>query len=150
VDDTGGLDIMDPPDLFSDLYDDDAYEESPRMPQERSQRRGSGAAAPLPRPAPQGGVPALRVKDAGIVLPTDPRMFDALRMADARGDLVTSGAEGYSGDGVHAPTSQHYEGLALDLRLSSDPQRQAMAYREAGYVAIVESDHVHVQRYPRA
>lgn len=30
---------------------------------------------------------------------------------------VTSGAEGYRGDGVHSKNSQHYDGRAADLRV---------------------------------
>jgi hypothetical protein len=135
---------MEPPDLFGDLYDDDADEEDrpleekpPREPQAR--RSPATPTVPLPR-----------VKDASVLLPESPEMAPALALADDRGDLVTSGREGYSGDGVHAATSQHYQGLAIDLRFAGDRQRQAAAYRDLGYVAIVEADHVHVQRYPRA
>jgi len=138
---------MDPPDLFGDLYDDDAYEEvvpvekkPTRMPQDR---RSSGAPA-LPSP---------RVKDASVLLPESPEMAAALDLADRRGDLVTSGREGYSGDGVHAATSQHYQGLAVDVRFSragSGVAGQVADYRDAGYVVIVEKDHLHVQRYALA
>jgi hypothetical protein len=135
---------MDPPDLFGDLYDDDAYEEEPPVG-EKSTRRPQE-----PRSQPPPAIPSPRVKDASVLLPESPEMAPALALADDRGDLVTSGREGYSGDGVHAATSQHYQGLAIDLRFTGDRERQAAAYRDLGYVAIVEKDHVHVQRYPRA
>lgn len=45
-----------------------------------------------------------------------------------------------------SPTSQHLLGVALDL--VGDPQRIALAAREAGFVVVVEGDHVHVQAWP--
>ena len=137
-DDGGSYDLMDPPDLFGDLYpedDDGEVAEVTTRPQGR-------------RTPPAAALPAPRIKDASVKLPRSPEMAAALALADARGDLVTSGAEGYSGDGVHAPTSQHYKETAIDLRFARDVAAQAQAYRDAGYVAIVEKDHVHVQRYP--
>lgn len=43
-------------------------------------------------------------------------------------------------------TSQHLLGTALDL--VGDPQRIALVAREAGFVVVVEGDHVHVQAWP--
>jgi hypothetical protein len=129
--DDGGIDIMDPPDLFSGLYDED---EPPRMPQERR----SGGGAPI--------ITIPRIKDASIRLPGGV-MFSAQALAAERGDVITSGREGYSGDGVHAATSQHYEGAAIDVRWGPDRRAQAQAYADAGYIAIPEATHLHVQRY---
>jgi hypothetical protein len=140
VDDFGGADLMDPPDLFGDLYDVDAHEEAAPMGK-RPSYSPPGALAAVPRP---------RIKDDTVLLPGSPAMAAALALADERGDLVTSGREGYSGDGVHATTSQHYQGLAIDLRFAGDRERQARAYRDLGYVALVEADHLHVQRYALA
>lgn len=128
--DDWGFDIMDPPDLFSGLYDEN---EPTRMPQER---RSAGAAA----------ITTPRIKDASVRLPGG-LMLDAQALAADRGDVVTSGREGYSGDGVHAATSQHYTGTALDVRWGVDRRAQAQAYADAGYVAIPEATHLHVQRF---
>jgi hypothetical protein len=74
-------------------------------------------------------------------------MARAIRLVRNRRDVVTSGSEGYSGDGVHAATSQHYKGTALDLRYTTDRAEQVFAYESAGYVVIPESDHLHIQAY---
>jgi hypothetical protein len=128
-----GVDIMNPPDIFWSLYDD---EEAPRMPQERRPAGPSISAAP-------------RIKDASVRLPGG-IMADVEALAHARGDVVTSGSEGYSGDGVHATTSQHYTGTALDVRYTGNRARQIADYRRSGMVVIPEADHIHIQAYPVA
>jgi hypothetical protein len=128
--DDWGVDIMDPPDLFSGLYDD---EEAPRMPRERQSAGGATTTSP-------------RIKDASVELPGGV-MVSAQALASERGDVITSGREGYSGDGVHAPTSQHYTGTALDVRWGPNRRAQAQAYADAGYVAIPEATHLHIQRF---
>lgn len=45
-----------------------------------------------------------------------------------------------------SPQSQHLLGTALDL--VGDPQRIALVAAEAGFVVVVEGDHVHVQAWP--
>jgi hypothetical protein len=70
------------------------------------------------------------------------------QLASARGDIVTSGAEGYSGDGVHTPNSQHYKGTALDVRYTGNRARQIADYRRTGLVVIPETTHLHIQAYP--
>lgn len=40
--------------------------------------------------------------------------------------VITSGTEGYDGDGVHMKGSLHYKGLAIDVRKRDVP----IAYRE--------------------
>lgn len=116
---------MDVPDLF--------YEEEGLAPMrtEHHPRRLRVAIAP-------------RTKNRSVILPTDPIMEPALKTAERNGDVVTSGSEGNQGDGVHSPSSQHYTGTAIDLRLGADPG----AYRALGYVVVVEKDHLHVQAYP--
>jgi hypothetical protein len=83
-----------------------------------------------------------------VLLPNDPVMSSALRTVRARGDTVTSGYEGYSGDGVHSATSQHYTGTAIDVRYTSGRAAQIAAYVRLGYVVIPEQDHIHIQAYP--
>ena len=129
---------MDPPDLFSGLYDDD--DEEPRMPQERRSGR-----PPTPT---KGGFPAPRTKDASVRIPTDPVLAPTLQLAYARGDTITSGDEGFAGDGVHAPTSQHYAGTAIDVRYAGNRARQVADYQRTGLIVIAESDHIHIQAYP--
>jgi hypothetical protein len=104
-----------------------------RMPQERR---------PTARPSPS--IP-VKLKDASVLLPTAASMFRAITVARGRGDVVTSGREGYSGDGVHRPDSQHYQGTAIDLRFASNRQIQVEAYRVLGYEVISEADHLHVE-----
>jgi hypothetical protein len=105
----------------------------------------STAAAPRQR-TPSSGPRQPRVKDSTVRLPGGV-MAAAERLAYARGDIVTSGTEGYSGDGVHATTSQHYTGTALDVRYSGNRARQVADYRRLGLVVIPEDTHLHVQAY---
>jgi hypothetical protein len=135
---------MDPPDLFSGLYDE---EKTPRMPQERQ------SAPPRPSRTPSVGVPPrglldVKVKDSSILLPNDPVMSSALRTARRRGDVITSGYEGFSGDGVHSVTSQHYSGTAIDIRYATGRAAQIASYARLGYVVVPEKTHLHVQAYP--
>jgi hypothetical protein len=129
-----GVDIMDPPDLFSGLYEaDDDETRVTRMPQERQS-------------APPATTGTPRIKDASVRLPGGV-MSEAQDLAERRGDVITSGSEGYSGDGVHSPTSQHYRGTALDIRWAADRRAQAQGYSYAGYVVVPEATHLHVQWY---
>jgi len=124
------VDLMDVPDLFGEEDNDEA-------PSRPSRRRST--------PPPTNYGP--RVKDASVTLPASPVMEHALRLATSRGDIVTSGDEGTAVDGVHAPTSQHYKGTALDLRYATGRARQAADYRRLGYVVVEEATHLHVQAY---
>ena len=59
--------------------------------------------------------------------------------------VVTSGIEGR-----HSPTSSHYEGRAIDVRLPSKKNRQQIAkkYQKTlgrKYFVLLENDHIHVQ-----
>jgi len=136
-------DLLDVPEFFGD---DDAginfadTDDGPRWPTTDTEVAtaygGTGDPVPVPR-----------VKDASVALPRSPEMSAALAVAAQRGDLVTSGAEGHPADRVHSPTSQHYRSLALDVRWAADRAAQIRAYREAGYVAVPEATHLHVQRY---
>jgi hypothetical protein len=72
--------------------------------------------------------------------------------------VVTSGNEGYRGDGVHTESSEHYESDALDLRIWNldDPARVAaeiadilgpdfdVVYGEE----VGHSTHIHVEEDP--
>lgn len=69
----------------------------------------------------------------GVVLPRRSEMAEGLRIAAARGDVVTSGQ-----DGAHLANSLHYEGLAFDLRPSKDLAAQVFRYRNSGYTVLVE------------
>jgi hypothetical protein len=75
-------------------------------------------------------------------------MASAEALAAARGDVITSGYEGYSGDGVHTANSQHYKGTAIDVRYTGNRARQIADYRRTGLVVIPEKDHLHIQAYP--
>ena len=130
------VDIMDVPDLFSA---DDAMETLPKAPSWRRDRS---------RPTPRGPAPP-RVKDSTVQLPVSAVMQDALAVASWRGDVVTSGSEGTPDDGVHDPTSQHYQGTAIDLRYAARRFAQVADYRAAGYIVVPEKDHLHIQKYPR-
>lgn len=125
------VDIMDPPDLFSGLYDD---EEAPRMPRAATTKRRSIDYTP-------------KLKDASVRLPGG-IMGTVEALAYSRGDVVTSGFEGRPGDGVHAANSQHYTGSAIDIRYAANRTRQIADYRRTGMVVIPEDTHLHVQAFP--
>jgi len=95
-----------------------------------------GTAIDLPRrPRPQPSnvaVPGVRTKP-GVVLPVSPHLREALAIAAARGDVVTSG-----NDGSHLPNSLHFDDLALDLRPAPDLPAQVRRYRNAGYSVLTE------------
>mgnify|MGYP001565151318 CR=1 FL=1 len=133
-------DLMDVPDLFVGIGEgiDERMARTPQVRRRPARWRS---------PAPQGGLPTPRRKDQSVVLPTNPVMAGALAVAERRGDIITSGEEGAPSDRVHAPTSQHYQGTALDVRFAGDRQVQARAYAQAGYVTVIEKDHLHVQKY---
>jgi len=69
----------------------------------------------------------------GVVLPHSAYLRPALEIAQARGDVVTSGR-----DGRHLPNSLHYEGLAIDVRPAMDLAAQVYRYRSAGYSVLAE------------
>jgi hypothetical protein len=123
---------MDVPDFFPD-------EEPPQLPQDQRSRVAVASRTP---PASD-----LNLK-AGVQLNLGPQMAGALRVISARGDVITSGSEGYSGDGVHKPNSLHYDGAALDIRPARDRVRQAQRYRDEGYNVLDKPDHLHVSRDP--
>jgi len=133
------VDIMDVPDLFLAIDAPDA-QETALLPQPRRQRRLRGA--------PPSGLRAVRTKDSSVHLPEDPVMSGALRVAERRADIVTSGREGSPGDGVHSFTSQHYSGTAIDVRYAARRAEQIAAYARLGYVVVPEATHIHIQAYP--
>lgn len=55
-----------------------------------------------------------------------PRMREAAEIAKGMGLTVTSGAEGFDGDGVHTSGSNHYSGSAIDV--AGDPATMAKFY----------------------
>ena len=69
-------------------------------------RAKAGAAFPIVSPALFDILRALYWVAEAITLPDLPETF-----------LITSGSEGQAGDGVHAATSRHYRGEAIDLRV---------------------------------
>lgn len=117
----------------------DLPEKPPRLPQEP--RSPIAAASRIP---PVG---ELHIK-AGVGLNLAPQMAEALRIAAARGDVITSGSEGRRGDGVHLPTSLHYDGAAVDIRPAKDKREQLWIYRKAGYAVLDEGNHLHVSKDP--
>ena len=125
------IDLMDVPDLFGE----DDEPRRTRLPQQRRTPRRPTGATPY-------------VKDDTVRLPTRPEMAGATRLAYERGDVVTSGSEGSSADGVHLPASLHYENLALDVRYATLRSLQAAAYRAAGYNVLEEATHLHISFDP--
>lgn len=123
---------MDVPDLFGE---DEPVERVTRKPQKRR-----SAARPTRTPA---------VKDRTVRLTLRPEMGQALALAASRGDTITSGSEGFSGDGVHTPTSLHYDGLAVDVRYAAGRARQVADYEAGGYTVLQEATHLHVSFDPR-
>lgn len=113
-----------------------------RRPEPTFQRPGQ------PVPVLQPGYGGLPLSKRGVQFPTHPRMKPALRVAQARNDVVTSGKEGYRGDGVHSDRSLHYDGLAIDIRPARDRVAQVNAYVNAGYNVIDKPTHLHVSFDP--
>jgi len=74
-------------------------------------------------------------------------------MAARRNDMViTSGAEGAPGDGVHGANSWHYKGLAVDLRTQDFVALWAQELKDSlgeGWDIVIERDHIHVERDAR-
>ncbi len=72
--------------------------------------------------------------------------------------VITAGAEGRPGDGVHGVTSLHYprncprrEGLAVDLRDDFEDVFAAVLRERLGpgWDIVAEGDHLHVERDPK-
>ena len=110
----------------------------------------------------------IRAKSSSVALTPTPALFDILQALDSlldRSDLtlpsyvvLTSGSEGHPGDGIHAPTSRHYTGEALDIRTKNFVSLEAAkgfykalqtALGPAFYVAFefvgTPNAHIHVQ-----
>ncbi len=136
-------DWLDVPEFFGDDNVMDAPETVPGRPTGEGKSLAERQQWLRDHPAPRIEATP-RVKDASIVLPTSPAMAQALDVAQRRGDVVTSGAEGYPGDGVHTPTSWHYRGLAIDVRFAADVARQIGDYLRAGYRVLREATHLHI------
>ncbi len=134
-------DLMDVPDFFPPGSDMNGS--SPERPTRKPQEARSAIAAA----SHLIDIRNLHIK-AGVGLNLAPQMAEALRIAAARGDVITSGSEGHRGDGVHLPTSLHYDGAALDIRPGRDRQEQLWIYRKAGYTVLDEGNHLHVSKDP--
>ncbi len=66
--------------------------------------------------------------------------------------VVTSGTEGFRGDGIHGDTSLHYDGQAVDLRIrhmiNDDAAKAVEQIAEAlgdEYDVVLESNHIHLE-----
>lgn len=115
-------DLLDVPPFFGDDPADDL---------DNAPADGVGLDEPRVR-AGVGATPQVATK-AGVRLPQRPEMREALLVAAARGDVVTSG-----NDSSHLPTSLHYEDLAIDVRPAADLRAQIRRYRAAGYTVLPE------------
>ncbi len=101
----------------------------------------------------------IRLKnDTVSIIGLKPEMVIALIILRGLYDLyslplvVTSAAEGFSGDGVHMPTSYHYEGYAVDIRKRQVPNElreefidKMRRYLKDDFVVVDEPTHYHVQ-----
>ena len=83
--------------------------------------------------------------------------LEALEICARDQMTVTSGAEGYPGDGVHSFRSWHYPqncprraGLAVDIRDDFEDVFVGVLRRRLGpgWDIIAEGDHVHIERDP--
>lgn len=134
-------DLLDVPPFFGDDIPEMAPEANARVyPEARVEAPGRRTDLELASP---GQVMTKRE----VVLPGSAEMFEAILIAAVRNDVITSGAEGRPSDGVHAPNSQHYRELAIDVRWARDREAQQRRYANAGYVTVAEKTHLHVQRY---
>ena len=89
---------------------------------------------PLPSPWTTAPLSSLRlITKPGVRILVRPEMLEALNIADARRDVITS-----ANDGQHVPRSLHPEGLAIDVRPAADLQAQVFRYRNAGYKVLTE------------
>lgn len=76
---------------------------------------------------------------------------------DMDGLTITSGHEGHADDGVHKPTSFHYKGQAVDLRvrdvkITEVDKRFVPAVKfllGSDYDVVWEGDHVHIEYDPK-
>jgi len=101
----------------------------------------------------------IRLKDNSVsIRGLKPEMVIALIILRGLYDIyalplvVTSGTEGYSGDGVHKPTSYHYLGYAVDVRKRQVPHElreefidKMRRYLKDDFVVVDEPSHYHVQ-----
>ena len=83
--------------------------------------------------------------------------LEALELCLKDSMTVTSGAEGYPGDGVHSWRSWHYpqncprrKGLAIDVRDDFEDVFVQVLRKKLGWGwdIIAEGDHVHIERDP--
>lgn len=84
--------------------------------------------------------------------------LEALEICQRAEMVVTSGAEGYPGDGVHSFRSWHYlqncprrKGLAVDIREDFADVFAALLRQRLGlgWDVVSERDHMHIERDPR-
>ena len=97
----------------------------------------------------------------GLTVPTLSGLLDVAIEYDKIGCdcWVTSGSEGDSSDGVHTPTSWHYVGRALDIRMRNVPDHlQSELFNRIKFVLGDTFDvifyegtkHLHVEYDPEA
>ena len=68
--------------------------------------------------------------------------------------IITSGSEGYGGDGIHKKNSKHYTGEAIDIRIWNQPNINSAvkSLRErfdVDFDVVLESNHVHFEYDPK-
>ena len=90
------------------------------------------------------------VKDALPVI--EAVRLSALRATQAKPLVVTSGAEGQLGDGIHRKDSLHYQGLAVDIRIRDYVWCLIEMLKKrlgVGWDVVEEGDHIHIERDPK-
>ncbi len=90
------------------------------------------------------------VKDALPVI--EAVRLSALKAAQAKPLVITSGAEGQPGDGIHSKASLHYQGLAVDIRIRDFVWCLMEILKKrlgTGWDVVEEGDHIHIERDPK-
>ena len=80
-------------------------------------------------------------------------LWSAFFPEDVDGFTITSGSEGYSGDGVHGKNSFHYKNGAIDARIKDVGYARIHDFCTClsillgkDYDVVVEKDHIHIER----
>jgi len=104
----------------------------------------------------------MKLKPGARLIQPQPRLIEALHDVDILWHIltghevtVTSGDEGYDGDGVHKTGSFHYKHLAADLRVWDLPKTLRPKIRPliawglgTEWDVIDEKDHLHLEYDP--